>query len=104
MGVACGVWSDFQGARLMQTVMKDWPLRLRLNAAACDLAKALHDAARDAYGPASATFENQPSSAKDDYILAASNILHAVRPTDGTRYQVNNVAATLARQSMRVVR
>ena len=88
----------------MRTAMADWNQRLRLNAAACDLAKALHDAARDCYGPASARFEDMPPSARDDYILAASNILKAMQPRDGARFQVNEAAAHVARQSMRVVR
>lgn len=88
----------------MRSALADWPLRLRLNAAACALAKALHDAARDAYGPASASFEDMPPSAKDDYILAASNILKCMQPANGSRFQVNEAAARMARQSMRVVR
>ena len=88
----------------MKVAMADWPLGLRLNAAAVDLAKALHDAARDAFGPASAQFEDMPPSARQDFILAASNLLIAIRPQGESRYQVNQIAAALARQSMRVVK
>lgn len=84
--------------------LRDAPEALRINAAACDLAVALHAARSDAFGPHGLTFQELPMHIKRAYVEAASAILKATKPVVGLPEDVAGLLPALAQQSMRVVR
>lgn len=60
--------------------MKDFPIRLRLNAMSCELARSIYQATCDVYAPASTPFEDLEPRVKDRYIEVAQRTIQSLQP------------------------
>ena len=65
---------------MTQDTMKDWPAKLRLNAAACMLAPVLYHAWLEAYGLHGADFEGLHYEQRQGWIITAAEWLKSTAP------------------------
>src|SRR5438552_9599111 len=69
----------------MTDVMRDWPLKLRINAAAIRLGSALYYARAEVYGSGgSRHWDALPMTEKREWIERANDILRNLRPDNQT--------------------
>lgn len=64
--------------------MRDWPLKLRMNASACTLAEAIYYVRAEAYGIAITAWDELEPRVKQTYVEHAQDVLEAVRPAART--------------------
>jgi len=81
----------------MDNSMKDWPVKLRLNAAACTLAQAIWYARAEGYGVAVRPWDDLEPTLRRQYVEHAEDVLEAVRPVPTARRDYFGLASALAR-------